>query len=39
MLMPGGDQGAALSGVYRNLFVEFLDKTPAEVDAKLECVA
>lgn len=38
MLMPGGDQGAALSGAYRNLFVEFLDKTPAEVDAKLECV-
>lgn len=37
LLFPGSDQGgAAVTGNYRNLFTEFLGKTPQEVDAKLE---
>ncbi len=36
MLLKGGDNGAAERGVYRDLFHEYLGKTPAEVDKKLE---
>lgn len=35
-LLPGGDQGAAVTGVYRNLFTELMAKTPAESDAKVQ---
>lgn len=37
-LGPGGDDGAAGTGIYRNLFTEVMDKSIVETDTKLEGV-
>ena len=34
-LLPGGNEAAAETGVYRNVFTEYLGKTEADVDEKL----